>query len=58
MKKFYGFESGEYVPCNENVKKYVNEYLKKDIELFVDDFNRIWTEADEYLGDVEKIELE
>lgn len=58
MKKvFNGFDDGAYVPANESTKKYIDECLDKDIPLYVDESNRVWSDAGEYLGDVEKIDL-
>lgn len=54
MKRFYGFESGEYVACTDSCKKFVEQYLDVGIELYLDSANRIWAGA-EYLGDVERI---
>jgi hypothetical protein len=53
MKKFNGYS---YKGATEADNKAILKYYKKDIELLIDEQDRVWTEGGLYIADAVKTE--
>lgn len=53
MKKFNGYEM---TGITEADNKAILEAMEKEIEMFVDDCNRVWTSGDVYIADCREVE--
>lgn len=45
-----------HVGVSETDNKAIKKALKKEIDLYVDEYNRVWTEGNIYIADVEEVD--